>query len=951
MRISAAIALVAMATTSLLATSANADAVVELDEKNFLDHIAYKDLVMINFYTNWCGHCKNLEPEFEKAAKILEPEGVPLAKINCETHVDFCKDHAVKGYPSLKVYKKGKVTDYKSSRKADDLVAYMRKHVGPAVKQLKPEEVKEFSESGRVVVVGVLPKGADREVLAETLEKAAEYYRDDFAFGAVESSPDIKGSGIILYKKFDEGKNVLDGNFNDHTLINFIREHYTPTIDEMGPKNYKHYLESNIPLGYLFFGSEEDQAKYSKDLEALAKELKGQMNFDVSRNTSRLSARSEAIPEKNDGPVAIVVAHNYKDIVEDETKDVLIEFYAPWCGFCKMLAPIYDEVGELYKGTDIVIAKFDSTANDLPPSVPFHVDGYPTIKFRKAGTKDYIDYKGERSKEGFVSFLARNAENKVDVGIEIKLKSEAIPEDNDGPVAVVVGNSYKDIVEDETKDVLIEFYAPWCGFCKKLEPIYDEVGELYKGSDIVIAKFDATVNELPTTIPFQIDGYPTIKFRKAGSKEYIDYKGDRTKEGFVKFLNKNAVNKFAVDIELKLKSEAIPEKNDGPVTVVVADSYKDIVEDETKDVLIEFYAPWCGFCKMLAPVYDEVGVLYKGTDIVIAKFDAVANELPPSVPFPIEGYPTIKFRKAGTKEYVDYKGERTKEGFVGFLARNAENKVDVGVEIKLKSEAIPETNDGPVTVVVADTYKSIVEDETKDVLIEFYAPWCGFCKMLAPIYDEVGELYKGSNIVVAKFDAVANELPLTVPFQVDGYPTIKFRKAGSKEYIDYNGDRSKEGFVKFLASNAENKVDVGIDIKVKSEAVPETNDGPVTVVVADSYKDIVEDETKDVLIEFYAPWCGFCKMLAPIYDEVGELYKGSDIVIAKFDAVANELPGTVPFKIGGYPTIKFRKAGTKEYIDYKGQRTKEAFVKFLAENAVNKVDVKSTIHEVEHNEL
>jgi len=42
------------------------------------------------------------------------------------------------------------------------------------------------------------------------------------------------------------------------------------------------------------------------------------------------SIKSEPIPEKQDGPVTVVVANNYKDIVLDETKDVLIEFYAPW---------------------------------------------------------------------------------------------------------------------------------------------------------------------------------------------------------------------------------------------------------------------------------------------------------------------------------------------------------------------------------------------------------------------------------------------------------------------------------------------------------------------------------------------------------------------------------------------------------------------------------------------
>ncbi|KAG0336836.1 protein disulfide-isomerase precursor, partial [Podila horticola] len=97
--------------------------------------------------------------------------------------------------------------------------------------------------------------------------------------------------------------------------------------------------------------------------------------------------------------------------------------------------------------------------------------------------------------------------------------------------------------------------------------------------------------------------------------------------------------------------------------------------------------------------------------------------------------------------------------------------------------------------------------------------------------------------------------------------------------------------------------------------------------------------------------------LAPIYDELGELYKGSNIVIAKIDATANDLPASLPFKVGGFPTIKFRKAGSSEYIDYTGARTKEALVEFLSKNAASKNAASklepnvSSGEEVAHDEL
>ena len=82
------------------------------------------------------------------------------------------------------------------------------------------------------------------------------------------------------------------------------------------------------------------------------------------------------------------------------------------------------------------------------------------------------------------------------------------------------------------------------------------------------------------------------------------------------------------------------------------------------------------------------------------------------------------------------------------------------------------------------------------LLVEFYAPWCGHCKQLVPIWDELGEKYKDhETIVIAKMDSTANELE---EVKVQGFPTIKLFKKGTNEIVDYNGDRTVEGFSKFL---------------------------------------------------------------------------------------------------------------------------------------------------------
>ncbi|KAJ9176844.1 hypothetical protein P3X46_012116 [Hevea brasiliensis] len=231
----------------------------------------------------------------------------------------------------------------------------------------------------------------------------------------------------------------------------------------------------------------------------------------------------------------------------------------------------------------------------------------------------------------------------------------------------------------------------------------------------------------------------------------------------------------------------------------------------------------------------------------------------------------------------------------------------------------------PVLQLNPSNFKSKVLNSNGVVLVEFFAPWCGHCQHLTPTWEKAATVLKGV-ATVAALDADAHK-SLAQEYGIKGFPTIKVFAPG-KPPVDYQGQRD----VKPIAEFALQQIKLLLKERLSGKSAggsSEKSENESVELNSRNFDELVLKSKELWIVEFFAPWCGHCKKLAPEWKKAANSLKGK-VKLGYVDCDA-EKSLMSRFNVQGFPTILVFGADKDTPIPYEGARTASAIESFALE--------------------
>uniref|UniRef100_A0A4W3JS95 Protein disulfide-isomerase A5 n=1 Tax=Callorhinchus milii TaxID=7868 RepID=A0A4W3JS95_CALMI len=341
---------------------------------------------------------------------------------------------------------------------------------------------------------------------------------------------------------------------------------------------------------------------------------------------------------------------------------------------------------------------------------------------------------------------------------------------------------FRKLLKKEERTILVMFYAPWCGVCKRMKPAFQQAATDLKGSYVLAgmnvhpAEFDGIKQE------FNVKGYPTFCYFDKGKFLFNFENYGATAQDFVEWMkNPQAPQPKAL--------EAPWAEQDSAVFHLTDDSFDSFVT-EHPSVLAMFYAPWCGHCKKMKPDYEEAAELLNTDDNspgVLAAVDVTTHKNL-GEKYQITGFPTLKYFENAEEKYT-LPHLRTKDKIIEWLHNP---------QAPPPPEQSWEEQQSSVNHLGVEDFKEFLKKK-KHALVMFYAPWCPHCKNAVPYFTAAAEHFKEERkIAYAAVDCTRGQNNELCKVEgVEGYPTISYYNYG-KFTEKYSGERGGDGFIEYM---------------------------------------------------------------------------------------------------------------------------------------------------------
>lgn len=565
--------------------------------KEFISHHPY---VFIMYYAPWCYWSRATLPEFNAAARILAHHEPPviLAQVDASTEEEIANYADIREFPTLKLFIDGAVGQaYNGRRHRTHLVHWIDSRLDrdKALTSIQfLDEIMRNHDEGHLVIIGVFPNNENRG------DESSSSSNDQQRRGKGFSRPPEKAF-VSVARQF--GEDVFFGHIQDPSIIEHLKtRHISRLYSDLQksssssssglPAEIESRISSSKPFVVVFSKNAHEPPVhiYEGNISNMRQlhNYIGQYRFPLISifDADRLPSNFFSDPR----PKAVLIMDSkrnpnvLKEVEEETSLDPLVQ------AFIRSARTYRHALLSTVCGTTTPFEKhlYDLLGLDEDSSLPAlrimsvnpESDGrhHPALKYRpeeedeedKALEEEEEKKKGKKGSWGSrpskkskrsryqyntrkpiraltPEVISRFFENfVVKRNVLPYYRSEAIVvEDNEGgmkkgSVKTVVSANFYELVYQSKEDVFIEFYAPWCGYCRKLEPAYKELALRLKDvPGILVAKIDATRNEVPD---IKVMGYPTLFLFPANRKLQtssppLAYNGDRSVEDMLKWLS------------------------------------------------------------------------------------------------------------------------------------------------------------------------------------------------------------------------------------------------------------------------------------------------------------------------------------------------------------------------------------------------------------------------------